>query len=310
LYPADIADVAQRYAVCVHSYADDTQLYVSSSGADSTASVARLLSCIEEIGQWMSANRLKLNADKTQFIWLGSRNQLESTSGISLSVGGVPVTAADTVRNLGVTLDAQLSMKQHVDNVVRSCFYHLRQLRSVRGSVPADAMKTLVHAFISTRIDYCNAILYGVSAAVCRRLQAVLHAAARLITGVKRNEHITPTLRDTLHWLPVPQRITFKIALMAFDCIRGQCPTYFRDICKPVESVVARARLRSADRHDVIVPRTRTIRFGKRSFRVSAPTVWNNLPSKLRGPDTNREQFKSGLKTWLFERAYFQQAPL
>ena len=74
----------------------------------------------------------------------------------------------------------------------------------------------------------------------------------------------------------------------------------------PVESIAARARLRSADRRDLIVPRVRTVRFGQRSFRVSAPTVWNSLPSHLRSVDIGREQFKSGLKTWLFERAYLQ----
>jgi len=78
-------------------------------------------------------------------------------------------------------------------------------------------MCTLVHAFITSRVDYCNAVLYGVPAEVTRRLQAVLHAAARLITSVRRNQHITATLRDTLRWLPVPQSILFKVALMAFD---------------------------------------------------------------------------------------------
>ena len=93
-----------------------------------------------------------------------------------------------------------------------STSFRNRQLCLVRQSVLTDALHTL--AFISSRIDYCNANLYGATDAVNRRLQAVLHAAARLITGVWRNDHITPTLRDTFHWLPVSQRITFKIALM------------------------------------------------------------------------------------------------
>ena len=94
-------------------------------------------------------------------------------------------------------------------------------------------LHTLVHAFITSRVDYCNALLYGVADGVIRRLQLVLHAAARLITGIRRYEHITPTLRDTLHWLPISQRITFKIALMMFDCSRGRCPKYFGDIYTP-----------------------------------------------------------------------------
>ena len=132
------------------------------------------------------------------------------------------LTASDTVRDLGVTLDAQLTMKNHVDGVARSCFYQLRQLRSIRRSVPSDALHTLVHAFTSTLIDYCNAVLNGVFDAVIRQLQAVLHAAARLITGVRRNDHITPTLRDILHWLNVSQRIAIKIPLMTYNCIHGQ----------------------------------------------------------------------------------------
>ena len=96
-------------------------------------------------------------------------------------------------------------------------------------------MCTLVHAFITCSVDYCDAVLYGVPVKVTRRLQASTAAAARLITGVRRNQHITATLLDsysdgdTLHWLLVPQRILAKVALAAFDCVRGQGPGYFDD---------------------------------------------------------------------------------
>ena len=178
------------------------------------------------------------------------------------------------------------------------------QLSSIRRSVPTDALNTLVHAFVASRIDYCNAVLYGVTNAVIWRLQAVLHAAARLITGVRRNDHITPTLRDTLHWLPVSQRIIFKIALMTYDSIRGRSPAYFRDVCVPVASVAFCSLLRSADRGVMIVPRTQTTRYGPRSFRVAAPQIWNSLPSHLKNINKSLEQFKSGLKSWLFVQAY------
>jgi len=94
-------------------------------------------------------------------------------------------------------------MKQHVDTVAGSCFYQMRQLRSVRRSVTFDALHTLVHALINSKVDYCNAVLYGAPAYAVRRLQAVLNAAARLITGTRLKKHITPVLRDMLHWLPV-----------------------------------------------------------------------------------------------------------
>jgi len=304
LYTADVAVIAESYGVRVHSYADDTQLYTSCSALDGPDAADQLLRCIADVDKWMSSNRLKLNADKTQFIWLGSAQMLARVERSSLLVGGVDVVPLDSVRDLGVTVDAQLTMRCHVENVARSCFYHLRQLRSIRRSLTFNATCTLVHAFINSRVDYCNAVLNGAADGVVRRLQMVLHAAARLITGTSRMEHITPVIRDTLHWLPVQQRITYKIALMAFHCVRGSCPAYFDDVCVPVSTVAARAKLRSADHGDLIVPRTRTKCFGPRSFRISGPATWNSLPHHLRNDDISRDSFTRGLKTWLFSCAY------
>jgi hypothetical protein len=307
LYTADVAQIAHRHGVSVHSYADDTQLYASCPAVDGLTSAACLLGCIDDIDRWMSSNRLKLNADKTQFIWLGNQKQLDKVGNIRLVVGGVEVSPLECVCDLGVTLDSQLTMKHHVSAVTRSCFYHLRQLRSIRRSLTVEALRTVVQAFVISRMDYCNAVLYGVAAHIIRRLQAVQHAAARLITGVRFNEHITPTLRDTLHWLPVLERIKYKIALKTFDCLNGRCPSYFNDICIPVATQVGRANLRSADKGDLLVPRTKGKRYGPRSFRTSAPTTWNSLPVHLRNPDISREQFRKGLKTFLFACAYTLQ---
>jgi len=92
------------------------------------------------------------------------------------------------------------------------------------------------------------------------------------------------------------QRTLFKVALMAFDCVRGQRPVYFDDVLAPVHTVGARARLRSADHGDMVVPRSCTVRFGKRSFRSSAPSVWNDLLSELKNSDISRQGFTSYLK--------------
>ena len=156
--------------------------------------------------------------------------------------------------------------------------------------------------FSFSRVDYCNAILFGLSDWVIRKLQSVLHAAARLVTGVRLNEHITPTLCGVFHWLSVEQRIIHKIAMMAFSCVRGTCSAYYSDFCTPVQTVAGRAKLRSA-RH-LIVQATKTKTFGSRSFRSAAPTVWNNLPATLLDININRGQFASGLKTWLFGCTY------
>ena len=128
-------------------------------------------------------------------------------------------------------------------------------------------------AFVASRIDYCNGVLYTVS-----RLQMVLNAAARLVVGTGKFSHVTPILRDVLHWLPVQHRISYKIAVLARDCIHGIGPAYFGDACAPVTAAPGRTNLRSATRGDLVIPRTRITKLGERSFRISAPTVSNARP--------------------------------
>ena len=112
--------------------------------------------------------------------------RLSKVVAMPLQVKELLLQPTDTVRDLGVLIDRQLTME-----VVRSCFYQLRQRRSIQRSLPTDAWRTLAAAFITSRVDYCNSVLYGVSSQVIRRLQMVLNAAARLVVGVGRYEHIT-----------------------------------------------------------------------------------------------------------------------
>ena len=123
-------------------------------------------------------------------------------------------------------------------------------------------------------------------------------------TNTGKYEHIMPALRGVLHWLPVPQRTEFKIAVLAFDCVHGTGPAYFKDVCVPVSDIAARSSLRSAERGDLFVPRTRTMKLSRRSFTVAASVVWNSLPAHLRSPLISRGQFRAGLKTHLFKQAY------
>jgi len=111
---------------------------------------------------------------------------------------------------------------------------------------------------------------------------------------------------DVLHWLQVKQRITYKIATMAFSCVRGTCLAYFSDVSRPVQTVAERAcaKLRSAHHGHLIVPATKSKTFGSHSLRSAAPTVWNSLPTNLLDINIGRGQFASGLKSWLLGFAY------
>ena len=146
-------------------------------------------------------------------IWIGTRPQLAkvTVNDVALSTGSLGFSSV--VSDLGVLFNAQLSMADHVTSVCKSCFFQLRQLRLIRSCLTTDAAKTLIHAFVSSRLYYCNSLLVGIADCVIRKLQGVQNAAARMITGTRKFEHVTPILRE-LHWLLVAQRIQYKIAML------------------------------------------------------------------------------------------------
>ena len=169
---------------------------------------------IEAVSHWMSANRLKLNADKTELVWAGSRrgSALLGSAGPSLQLGTEKVAVSDQVRVFRVTLTSELSLDKHVANVCSAtCFYWLRQIRRVRRSLDEESTATLVHAFVTSRVDYCNAIVAQASKSTTDKLQRVMNAAARVTSDTRKYDHgLTSLLHDNLHWLDVPQRVQYR----------------------------------------------------------------------------------------------------
>jgi len=199
---------------------------------------------------------------------------------------------------MGVLIDSQLSMSNHIAALSRSCFFHPRQLRLIRQSLTPEGMNTLVQAFITTRLDSCNSVLVGVSNQLLQRMQVIQNATACFITGAKRFEHMTPVLRN-LHRLPIRHRIKFKTAVLVYKCLHGMVPPYPASYCTLVTSQTGRSNLRSATTGQLIVPRTGTA-YGSRSFAVYCPVVWNSLPAELQSPDISLDVFRKQLKIFLF----------
>ena len=194
-------------------------------------------------------------------------------------------------------------MKQHIINICRQSYYQLRQLRVICRSLPKDVLKTLLHAFVFTRLDYCNSILYGLPKCYLNKLQSVQNSAARLIGGLRKYDHITPLLRDQLHWLPITARINFKIALLTYKSLHHQAPKYLSDMLCLASDFPGLSCNRSATNGNLIPASWNTVSYGKRCFHYSAPTVWNKLPVSLRRLNSSAD-FKKGLKTFLFIDAY------
>ena len=199
-----------------------------------------------------------------------------------------------------LTIDNHLSMKEHVQRICRSSFYQLRQIRTVRTSLTRAACESLAHAFVSSRLDYCNSMLFGINESLLDKLESVLHAAARLVQQKRKFDSISTDIHDKLHWLPIRQRIEFKICVLVYRCLHGTAPDYLAEML----TLTALQRHRSAALGTLVLPMTVGALYGPRSFRSAAPKLWNSLPLNSRNSNLTLIMFKKQLKTALFERAY------
>ena len=188
-------------------------------------------------------------------------------------------------------------MKLHVNNVVKSCNYQLRQIGRARRFLTYEATEKVIHAFLSSRLDCGNSLLYGLPDNQITKLQRVQNIAARILTKTRKHEHISPILQQ-LHWLPVSKRINIKIITLTFKCLHDKAPSYLQDLI--VLQSPARVT-RSSDKCLLQVPNSKHITMGDRSFAVAAPTLWNRLPDDIRMCDSY-STFKSKLMTYLLKQ--------
>jgi len=304
LFTAGVPGLVQSLGAGVQQYADDTQAYLHRTAEQAVAAMVELTRILESVEDWMRSNRMKLNPAKTQYIWIGGSYQLNKIDHAELAARFPDIQFLKTVMDLGVTIDQELNMTAHVGCISRSGFYQLRQLRQVRRSLSEKAAHTLVHAFVVTRIDYCNAVLHGITKREMDRVQRILNAAARLLLAIPRQSHISAAIRDNLHWLPSVERVRFKVLTVVWNCLHGNAPLYLRELCMLSSSVPGRRNLRSADNLQLVVPDFKSTRMQRRGFAVAGPLAWNSLKPTFRGrfagDESSAAVFKRHLKTYLF----------
>ena len=297
-YTHPLGSILRSNDVKYHIYADDTQILVSFDprieGACAEA-LNKLQSCVEQIKQWMLINKLQLNESKTEFFVAASYQFASRLPDIALTLGDVSITPTRTVRNLGVIFDPQLSMKDHISNIVKCVSFHLRNLSRIRRFMDQETCTLAVQSLIFSRIDYGNALLYGANERDVSRLQRLQNRAARLVFLVGRDHPSAPLLRR-LHWLPIRQRIIFKLLVIVYKCLNSMAPSYLQELISFKSSVYATRS--SLEKTRLYVPRTKSLT-GDRTFKASAPRLWNALPTDIRNANTI-QMFKKKLKTHLF----------
>ena len=211
----------------------------------------------------------------------------------------IKVSSEHAVRNIGAWFDSQMSMQQHIKTVCQVAHYHLHRIGQIRPYLSKEATECLIHALISSRLDYANSLLYGLPASLIKKLQGIQNTAARIVSKTRKTDHITPVLRE-LHWLPVTSRIKFKVLLLVFKAINNLGPTYLKELLVPHNPT---RTLRSSTHGLLRVPPTRLVTCGDRAFYKAGPVCWNALPMKLR-ETMPIDTFKQSLKTHLFQSAF------
>lgn len=289
LYLLPLVEIFKRHGMSYHFYADDCQIYMPIS-KENHCPLTPLLNCLCDVKAWLSQNFLKLNEEKTEVMVFGP---------VPSDLGPLKEYVRPKVTSLGVTIDSDFNFDKQVNGVVKSSFYHLRLLSKVKPFLSFNLFEQVMHAFISSRLDYCNALYKGISQRTLSRLQLVQNSAARLLTGTRKREHITPILAS-LHWLPVHFRIDFKILLFVFKALNGLAPQYISDL---IQIYTPARTLRSGSQHLLVESRTRLKTRGSRAFSVVGPKLWKALPLHIRTAPT-LECFKSRLKTHFYSLAF------
>ncbi len=244
---------------------------------------------------WMTCNKLKLNENKTEFIVLGTSQNLKKLPKISLHMGDTSIDPTDSVRNLGIKFDSHMTMSKQVSSLCQSINFQLRNIRRIKRYLDKDTLHHVVRALVLSRIDYGNLLLFGATSYELDRVQRLQNSAARLICSTPLREHITPSLRE-LHWLPIRERIHFKIALLIFKCFNKTTPQYITTLLS--HHTPPRFLRSTLDITRLNVPRANKV-LGQKAFSVAGPMIWNNLPIAIRESNT-LSAFRKVLKTHLF----------
>ena len=301
-YDRPLGFICEKHGLRYHIFADDTQIYIFFKPGDDiakTLSISRVQSCIEEIKLWMATNYLKHNEEKTEIVVIKHTNHSSKVNISSINIGDSTIEPSPSARNLGVIFDSALNMEQHIANVCKKAWYELRKVSRLRKFLTEKAAITLVHAFVTSKLDYCNALMYGLPDTLHTKLQRVMNSAARIVMKISKFDSISPVLKD-LHWLKIPQRVEYKILLLTFKALHGLAPMYLQDL---IQVYTPPRALRSADLNLLFDPKVNLKCYGERAFVKASPGCWNRLPRDIRFI-TDVDSFKRAIKTHLFEKSF------
>ena len=241
----------------------------------------------------MIENKLQLNDEKMECLLIRPNKCTKNLNCTFLSSGHNVMSFSTTAKNLGFHFTDDMRNDTHVQDICHKACIDIRRISSNRHLLSIDATKTLLSAFVLSKLDYCNYLFYGSPMYMLKRLQKVQNLAARLIFQCRKQNHISPLLMS-LHWLPINTRIEYRLSLISHSFFLGLSPIYLSDL---LSMYTPKRNLRSSSDNGILCILTlRTKTFGHRSLSFAAPTIWNSLLYELRHTDAI-QKFELSLKT-------------
>ena len=289
IYVRSLPDYIKSHGFRSSTYADDSNARLKLSFKfQSHNTMVKVPELINGICSWMKERFLKLNPSKTEIILFCPPGAKHIPKILGTFVQNSCIRFSTSVKLLGVHLDSYLNFDGHVDKLVSDCFYHLRNIAKIKRYLTDSQSQKLIHAFVSSKLDYSNAVLSGIKSTTLIKLQRVQNYAARLAVGFSSRTICTESILKKLHWLTVKQRINFKLLLLTHKFFIGIAPNYFNDILLIKDNV-----------ERLLFMKFMNTVSGRRSFGYTAPRLWNRLPRDIRILN-NTDSFKKALKTVLF----------
>ena len=290
IYIRSLSRMIDNYGYITGGYADDNHVMKSFPlSLQFNVISSDIPQIVTMISTWMSKFALKINPDKTEIIvfYPPSLSRSVIINGTILA-DGTCIRFSSSVKYLGVYFDPQLTLRSHINHVSSRCYLLLRNIGRIRSILSQSQIEVLVHAVISSKIDYCNSIYYGINKDAISALQKIQNAAIRMIFKFKKRYSVSQYFAK-LHWLKVEQRVYYKIILLVFKCVYNRAPTQL------IDKIV---NYKNTDTLTLKCVQFNT-KAGRRSFSYIGPRLWNEVPYRIKAL-SDVEAFKKQLKTLLF----------
>ena len=257
-------------------YVDDSKLYLSFPVRDVNTIVQQINEDLSLIASWCCHNHLLINPDKTKLLVMGTRQMLQKLPDFHITLLGKEIAPCASALDLGVQVDATLGYNELVTNITSTCTDSLCQINRIKHLLDSRTLENVITSLVFSKLYFCSTVWANTSKTNVRKLQKIRNFAARILTGTRKYEHITPVLND-LRWLSVPAMLAFYDAILTFKCLRGLAPKYLSSSFNRRASVHGR---NTRNKIKLDIPAFNTAA-GQRSFIYRAVKCWNTLPEEI-----------------------------